>query len=372
MKVYVWTVPTRVFHALLVLFTMIAFITAEWDDLLTLHAAFGAAIGVLVLYRVAWGFIGPKYSRFGDFNLSFAALKEYLFSLLNPKKRYVGHNPAAGFAMVGIIVVMLLLTVTGLLTYGVQENRGIFAFLHHSFFRKMEFFEEIHEFLGTLLWLLIGAHVGGVLFDRMLHAREGTLTSIFDGHKNMEGESARLTRLQKSTSFIGIGLSLFVLLYALSGGGNIVTAGYHKAVDYKQENPLFVSECGACHTLYPPSLLPKHSWELMMADLENHFGDDASLDLPVQQSILAYLRKNSAESSTSEASLKIVQSMPNQDMIAVTQTPFWKKTHQEIDDAYFESTKVKSRANCSACHTDVEQGLLEDSSIRLPDIRTLT
>ncbi len=372
MKVYVWTLPTRVFHALLVLFTMIAFITAEWDDLLTLHAAFGAAIGVLVLYRIVWGMMGPKYSRFSDFNLTIAALKEYLFSLLNPKKKYAGHNPAASYAMIGILIVMVLLTLTGLLTYGVQENRGVFAFLHNSFFRKMEFFEAIHEFLGTVLWLLIGAHVGGVLFDRLLHAKEGTLTSILNGHKNMEGESAKLNLFQKAAAFVGIGSSLLMLVYALSGEGNIVTASYHQVVDYKQENPLFASECGACHTLYPPSLLPKHSWELMMADLENHFGDDASLDQPAQQSILAYLLKNSAESSTSEASLKIVRSMPNQDMIAVTQTPFWKKTHQEIDNAYFESSKIKSRANCKACHSDVEQGLLEDSSIRLPDIRTLT
>jgi hypothetical protein len=234
----------------------------------------------------------------------------------------------------------------------------------------MEVFEEVHEFLGTLLWLLIGAHVGGVLFDRLLHAREGTLTSILDGHKNMEGESARVTLLQKIVSFIGIGLSLFVLVYALSGEGNIVTAGYNQAVDYKKEHPLFVSECGACHTLYPPSLLPKQSWERVMADLGNHFGDDASLAQPARQSILAYLLKNAAESSTSEASLKIVQSMPNQAMIAVTQTPFWKKRHQEIDNAYFESSKIRSRANCRACHTDVEQGLLEDSSIKLPDIRS--
>ncbi len=372
MKVYVWTLPTRVFHALLVLFILIAFVTAEWDDLLTLHAAFGSAIGVLILYRVVWGLIGPKYSRFSDLSLSFVALKSYLFSLFAPTKTYVGHNPAASFAMVGIIVVTLLLTVTGLLTYGVQENRGIFAFLHNSFFREMEFFEEIHEFLGTLLWLLIGAHVGGVLLDRLLHAKERTLTSIIDGHKNMEGESAELTLFQKAVALIGIALSLFVLVYALSGKGNIVTAGYHQAVDYKIESPLFVNECGACHTLYPPSLLPKHSWELMMADLENHFGDDASLDLPSQQNILAYLLKNSAENSTSEASLKIVQSMPNQDMIAMTQTPFWKKTHKEIDHAYFDSSKVKSRANCKACHSDVEQGLLEDSNIKLPDIRTVT
>ena len=223
MKVYVWTLPTRIFHTLLVLFTLGAYITAEWDDLLTLHVSLGASLGILLLYRVIWGVIGPKYSLFSDFNLNITALKEYLFSLFDPKKKYIGHNPAASYAMVSIIIVMLLLVITGLLTYGAQENRGIFAFLHDTFFKDMELFEEIHEFFGAVLWFLIAAHVGGVLLDRLLHAQDGTLTSIIDGHKNMEGENAKLTLFQKAVALIGIGLSLFILLYALSGNGNIIT-----------------------------------------------------------------------------------------------------------------------------------------------------
>ena len=215
MKVYVWTLPTRVFHALLVLFTLGAYISVEWDALLTLHVALGAALGVLFLYRAVWGVIGPKYSRFSDFNLNIIALKEYLFLFFDPKKEYVGHNPAASYAMIGIIIVMLLLVMTGFLTYGIQENRGIFAFLHNSFFKDMKFFEEIHEFLGTVLWFLIGAHVGGVLLDRLVHAKQGTFTSMLDGYKNMEGESAVLTLFQKVLSLISIGLSFFILLYIL-------------------------------------------------------------------------------------------------------------------------------------------------------------
>ena len=223
MKVYVWTLPTRIFHTLLVLFTLSTYITAEWDDLLTLHVALGAAIGMLLLYRVVWGIMGPKYSLFHDFHLNITALKEYLFTLFDPKKKYVGHNPAASYAMVGIIIVILLLVITGLLTYGTQENKGIFTFLHDTFFKDMELFEEIHEFLGAVLWFLIAAHVGGVLLDRLLHAQDGTLTSIIDGHKNMEGENAKLTLFQKAVALIGIGLSLFILLYALSRNGNIIT-----------------------------------------------------------------------------------------------------------------------------------------------------
>lgn len=370
MKVYVWTIPTRVFHALLVIFTIGAYITAEWDELLTLHVAFGSSIGVLILYRIVWAFMGPKYSRYRDLPLNIKELLEYLLYLFNPKKKYIGHNPAASFTMVGIIIVLILLGITGFLTYGIQENRGLFAFLHSSFFRDMELFEEIHEFLGVCLWFLIAAHVGGVLLDLLLHKQDGTLQSIFKGDKNFEGESARLTFFQKIVAFIGIGMSIFVLFYALSGKGNVLTSSYNQSIDYKKEHVLFAKECSACHTLYPPTLLPKRSWSLMMADLENHFGDDASLQREEEQSILAYLLENSAESSSSEASFKILASLKNQDIIAITKTPFWKKRHDGIDSDLFKSEEVKSQANCKACHSDVEQGTLEDSNIKRPSVRS--
>ena len=39
-----------------------------------------------------------------------------------------------------------------------------------------------------------------------------------------------------------------------------------------------------------------------MNDLENHFGDDASLDEEINKDILSFLIKNSAETSTMQAS----------------------------------------------------------------------
>ncbi len=368
MKTYVWTLPTRIFHALLVIFVISAFISSEWDKYLTLHVAFGSAIGVLVIYRVIWGFIGPKYSKFSDFNLSIYPLKEYIFSMFNPKKEYVGHNPAAGYTMVAILIVLLLLIITGFLTYGIQENRGVFAFLHSSYFREMELFEEIHEFLGGLLYLLIGAHIAGVLFDKLLHSKRGTLESIVKGYKNIEGEDTKLSFLQILLSIIGIGLSIYVLIYILSVKDNPVTLGYNEVIDYKKENTLFVDECASCHTLYPPSLLPKKSWNIMMADLENHFGDDASLESEDAQNILRYLLNNSAEDSTSEASVNILKTLENKDTIAITQTPFWKSRHKDIDKKYFESEKVKTKANCKSCHMDVEKGLIEDGNIKMPEL----
>ncbi len=39
----------------------------------------------------------------------------------------------------------------------------------------------------------------------------------------------------------------------------------------KQESP-------ACHTAYPPGLLPAASWRRIMGGLDRHYGSDASLE----------------------------------------------------------------------------------------------
>ncbi len=110
--------------------------------------------------------------------------------------------------------------------------------------------------------------------------------------------------------------------------------------------------------------MPKKSWELIMSDLENHFGDDASLDLETNKNILAFLVQNSAETSTTEASFKFLQSIKNQDIIALSKTTFWEKTHKDIPKEIFDNEKIKSKANCKACHSDIEKGLIEDENIK--------
>ena len=363
-RVYVWTLPTRLFHWLFVTLIIGAWIASQEDRWLTPHVAMGYAVGVLVVFRIAWGIMGPKYSRFSDFNLRFDALKEYLISLLNPTRHYIGHNPAASFVMIAMLITVILAVLSGLLAYGIQENHGVLAFLHNEYFRDMKRFKEIHEFFVNLLWVLIAAHVGGVLVDRVLHRGDRTLPSIIDGHKNMEGENASLTLPQKAIAVIGIGGAIGIMVYMLSVQNNPLIAGYNEKVDYVHTAPVFVNECGSCHTLYPPTLLPKESWRALMGNLSNHFGDDASLDPADHATILEYLLSHSAETSNQEMAVKMMKSLEKPDMIAITQTPFWKRTHRKISEEVFKSDNVKSRANCKACHSDVEQGRVEDNAIK--------
>ena len=103
----------------------------------------------------------------------------------------------------------------------------------------------------------------------------------------------------------------------------------------------------------------------MMENLENHFGDDASIDSLINESILTFLKNNSAETSSQKSAWKILKSLKdNNSTIAITQTPYWKKKHRKIDKELFVSKEVKSKANCKACHQDIEYGLIEKNLIK--------
>ncbi len=367
---YIWPLVNRVSHVLLMVFFAAAYILGDFDDLLNYHVAFGLALGVVFLFRGIWGFIGPKYSKFKDFNFNLIDLKEYLLSPFSKSKEYAGHNPASSWAIVAMIIVSFLTILSGLLAYGIEENHGILSFLHTTYFKEMELFEDIHEIFSNLFLAIIGAHIAGALIDRFIK-KSDAIDSMVNGYKKLaEKVDVRTNIAQKLFGIIWIVISLFSLYYLIFAKDNIFIANANVKQNYAVLHMDFENECGSCHITYPPFLLPKNSWTLMMKDLENHFGDDASIDELTNLSILAFLTQNSAENSTHQASLKILKSLKdNNSTIAITKTPFWKKKHDEIDKSVFLSKEVKSSANCKACHQDIEHGLIENDLIKLPEIK---
>lgn len=63
--VRVWDLAVRVFHWSLVASFIVAYLSGEELD--TLHAWAGYIIIGLLVFRVAYGFVGSKYARFSDF-----------------------------------------------------------------------------------------------------------------------------------------------------------------------------------------------------------------------------------------------------------------------------------------------------------------
>jgi len=69
----------------------------------------------------------------------------------------------------------------------------------------------------------------------------------------------------------------------------------------------YVNECGSCHTAYAPGLLPARSWRKMMGELENHFGEDASLEEPQRLEILKHLELLAADGSQANMRMRRIK-----------------------------------------------------------------
>ena len=143
----------------------------------------------------------------------------------------------------------------------------------------------------------------------------------------------------------------------------------HKSTDIAAViNPVYKEECGSCHMVYPPGLLPARSWTKIMNELENHFADNAELDTETNQSISEFLLSNSADKSDYRRSRKFSRSIESNDApVRISELPYFKHEHDEIPHRLVSgNSKVKSFSQCNACHAKAEQGSFNEHDINIP------
>jgi len=118
------------------------------------------------------------------------------------------------------------------------------------------------------------------------------------------------------------------------------------------------NECGACHFAYPPTMLPEASWRKIMGNLENHFGEDASLDIEATQDITEYLAAQAADTRPrlSEFTRGIDAQNPP---VRITETEYWAGKHFAISNEHLQSGLAGLKAHCPVCHLRAEDGKYE-------------
>lgn len=200
-KSYIWSLPTRVFHWSFALLITIGLLTD--DDLLTIHIISGYLLLVPFTFRLGWGLFGPKYSLFKDFPLSIKKAKEFTLNIFDKEQKYIGHNPAASFVMIAMIITVPFIIFTGVLTLGAEESKGLFASIGEN-----ELYEGLHELFSNIMYFLVFAHLAGIATDRLLHKEHGTIESIIKGYKNTKEDESI-----KTNSFQKIYFALFVVLF---------------------------------------------------------------------------------------------------------------------------------------------------------------
>lgn len=209
-RVYVWQWPVRITHWLIVFSIAVLSCTGIYignpflissgpagerfimGTMKVIHFYAAIVFTLAVLSRIAWMFLGNRYSTWDKFipvarqrRTGFIpTLRFYLFLLRKPPG-FVGHNPLAGMAYVLVFGLYLIAISTGLALYAtsahVESPLRIFASLG-PLFGGLQMARWIHH---ATMWLLLGFAVHHVYSALLMSQVEqnATIESIFSGYK---------------------------------------------------------------------------------------------------------------------------------------------------------------------------------------------
>jgi cytochrome b len=167
-RILVWDLPTRVFHWLLALSFLGAFITSDSGRYRDIHVMLGYTVLGLVAFRLFWGLIGTRYARFSSFPIAPRRVLGYFKSLFTRSpQHHVGHNPAGSLAIYAILGLAALAPATGYATYN-----GLGG----------EWLPELHEGAANAMLGLVVVHIGAVIVSSLIH-RENLVAAMLNGYK---------------------------------------------------------------------------------------------------------------------------------------------------------------------------------------------
>ncbi len=379
-RTLIWDLPTRLFHWTLALSFVGAWLTSEGDQWHSIHVFLGYLALGMVSFRLVWGLMGSHFSRFSSFWFSPKEALSYLSEVMaGHAKRHVGHNPTGSWAIYILLALTVLLGVTGILTLGGDEQQGVAAGWLN--FGQIQTLKKLHELTAIVMLLVVMGHLAGVVVESVQH-QENLARSMLTGFKMTEDSTPVAQSRGRVALLMALVMAVFSgwwFYYAIDE--QMDSMSWYSKLESGSDDELHVKfigkqlpdnkqwrdECGSCHAVFYPALLPSRSWKKMMAEQDQHFGSDLGLDGPTAAALLKFLTDNSADQQITEAAFKIGQSIPkNATPLRITETPYWLKKHHEITAADWANPLVKSKNNCAACHTDADAGSFEDAAMRIP------
>ena len=155
----VWDLPLRAVHWLIALAVAGCWAThyagVEW---FAWHRRLGYAVLVLVVFRVAWGFVGTRHARFASFLRGPRAMLDYLRGRAPAPP--VGHNPLGALAVIAMLAVLLAQAATGLYANDEIMNAGPFyGWVDPGLSNRVT---TLHRLNSDLLLVLIALHAAAV------------------------------------------------------------------------------------------------------------------------------------------------------------------------------------------------------------------
>jgi cytochrome b len=125
-QIRVWDLPTRVFHWLLAAAVVGSVITAKiGGGAMVWHFRLGLLVMGLLLFRIVWGVIGGRWSRFASFFYAPSTVLRYLRRQTRADEQFdVGHSPLGALSVSALLGVLAVQVGTGLVADDEIANVG--------------------------------------------------------------------------------------------------------------------------------------------------------------------------------------------------------------------------------------------------------
>jgi cytochrome b len=186
-KVRVWDLPVRLFHWTLVVLLVTSYFSGRaGGDWMKLHFWSGYTILTLLLFRIAWGFVGSTTARFSHFLAGPAAAVDHLRKLASRgRPREVGHNPLGGAMVVVLIFAVLLQATAGLFSADTDlgtVNGPLAPLIADKWVDKATAF---HKYWVNVLLVLVGVHVLAAIVY-LVWKRQNLIGAMLTGNKHVD------------------------------------------------------------------------------------------------------------------------------------------------------------------------------------------
>lgn len=210
-RLYVWDLPLRLFHWLLLGLVAAATISGQTGgNAMEWHGRFGVALVGLLVFRLTWGLIGSSYARFRTFVRGPSAVIAYLRGEWSGN----GHNPLGALSVLAMLLLLTVQVLSGLFANDDIAFRGPYADVVSAHVSAL--LTGLHKRNFWLLALLIGAHVAAIAYYARIK-RENLLTPMIVGYQPVK-------RLDAATAERG-GAAALLLALAIAVGSAWFASG---------------------------------------------------------------------------------------------------------------------------------------------------
>jgi cytochrome b len=180
-KTRIWDLPTRVFHWALAFCVVCLLITGfRGGDAMPWHYRFGYCVLTLLMFRLVWGVVGGKWSRFASFVYAPSSILRYMKGQ-GDALHSVGHNPLGAFSVFAMLAMLLVQVSTGLISDDEISAAGpLTKFVSNA---TVSLASSYHVTIGKVLVIvLVITHLVAIVFY-LYKKRENLIKPMLHGDK---------------------------------------------------------------------------------------------------------------------------------------------------------------------------------------------